>query len=111
MKKLIPITIILLLHSFPSFGSPKGKGLICNWSDTELVKKDRKDKRVKVYYFEGIDSVKHFKFIERKTNIEISETLSKSTYNVDYIRWYQIVSIYNISQYNKGDSLEDFKPN
>ena len=38
MKKLILLTLILLLHSFPSFGEPKGKGLICEWSDTDLVK-------------------------------------------------------------------------
>ena len=29
MKKLILITLILILQSFPSFGSPNGKGLIC----------------------------------------------------------------------------------
>ena len=29
MKKLLLITIILLLQSFPSFGNPNGKGIIC----------------------------------------------------------------------------------
>lgn len=33
MKKLFFITIILLLQSFPSYGSsPNGKGIICNFS-------------------------------------------------------------------------------
>ncbi len=29
MKKLLLITIILILQSFPSFGNPNGKGIIC----------------------------------------------------------------------------------
>ena len=62
MKKVIFITFILLLHSFPSFGDPKGKGLICEWSDTDLVKKDRFDSRVKSYYFTDLQYVKSFNF-------------------------------------------------
>ena len=38
MKKLFLITIILLLQSFPSFGSPNGKGLICKYIEGEFVK-------------------------------------------------------------------------
>lgn len=30
MKKLFLITVILLLQSFPSFGNPNGKGIICS---------------------------------------------------------------------------------
>ena len=39
MKKLLLITIILLLQSYPSFGNPNGKGIICNF---EKKTKDRK---------------------------------------------------------------------
>ena len=35
MKKLFLITIILVLQSFPSFGNPNGKGLICKCIDCE----------------------------------------------------------------------------
>ena len=31
MKKLFIITVILLFQSFPSFGDPNGKGIICDW--------------------------------------------------------------------------------
>ena len=41
MKKLILLTLILLLHSFPSFGDPKGKGLICEWSEFSLEVVDK----------------------------------------------------------------------
>ena len=30
MKKLFIITIILLFQSFPSFGNPNGKGIVCS---------------------------------------------------------------------------------
>ena len=40
MKKLFIITIILLFQSFPSFGNPEGKGLICkNTTVTSEIKK------------------------------------------------------------------------
>ena len=41
MKKKLLITIFLLLQSFSSFGSPNGKGIVCNWIDgnVELYKK------------------------------------------------------------------------
>ena len=36
MKKLLLITVILLLQSFPSFGNPNGKGILCVVDDKEL---------------------------------------------------------------------------
>ena len=36
MKKILLITIILLLQSFPSFGNPNGKGILCVLEDKEL---------------------------------------------------------------------------
>jgi hypothetical protein len=36
MKKLLLITIILLIQSFPSFGNPNGKGILCVLEDKEL---------------------------------------------------------------------------
>ena len=93
MKKVILITFILLLHSFPSFGDPILKGLICNWSDTELVKKDRFDSRVKSYYFLGSQNVRSFYFFEGKGIIDFRDFDSFYTYNVDYIKWYQKITI------------------
>ena len=36
MKKLLLISLILLLQSFSSFGSPIGKGLICQCVDVDV---------------------------------------------------------------------------
>ena len=38
MKKVILLIIIILLQSFPSFGNPNGKGLICKCEDCNEVK-------------------------------------------------------------------------
>tara|TARA_E500000178_G_C16801484_1_gene652667 strand:+ start:156 stop:671 length:516 start_codon:yes stop_codon:yes gene_type:complete len=39
MKKLFLITIILLLQSFPSFGNPNGKGIICKCEEVQKCPK------------------------------------------------------------------------
>ena len=36
MKKLFIITLILLIQSFPSFGSVDGKGIVCKCLDCKL---------------------------------------------------------------------------
>ena len=36
MKKLLLITIILVLQSFPSFGNPNGKGVVCKCIKCDL---------------------------------------------------------------------------
>ena len=36
MKKLLIITLILLIHSFPSFSSVDGKGIVCKCLDCKL---------------------------------------------------------------------------
>ena len=87
MKKLILITLILLLHSFPSFGDPKGKGLICGYSDTELVKMDRNKKRVRGYYFDDKNSVQNLIFVEDNENLSISTSMSSFQPSVDYFIW------------------------
>ena len=87
MKKLILITLILLLNSFPSFGDPKGKGLICGWSDTELVKMDRNKKRVRGYYFDDKNSVQNLIFVEDNENLSISTSMSSFQPSVDYFIW------------------------
>ena len=87
MKIIILITLILILHSFPSFGDPKGKGLICGWSDTELVKMDRNKKRVRGYYFDDKNSVQNLIFVEDNENLSISTSMSSFQPSVDYFIW------------------------
>ena len=44
MKKLLLITTILLLQSFPSFGNPNGKGILCTIEDEFFKYFDRETK-------------------------------------------------------------------
>ena len=46
MKKIFFITIILLLQSFPSFGNPNGKGIVCNLIEGVVFKNIDKEQTV-----------------------------------------------------------------
>ena len=70
MKKLIIITILLLLQSFPSIGSPNGKGLVCecyiNCENSKLFTEN-----YKLFLFEEKQVVKYYTF-ERSSDKIIS---------------------------------------
>jgi len=55
MKKLLLITVIFILQSFPSLGDPSGKGIICKCIETECTFKKSGHyflkNKVKVHYF------------------------------------------------------------
>ena len=36
MKKILLIILVLLLQTFPSFGNPNGKGIVCKYEDGKL---------------------------------------------------------------------------
>ena len=81
MKKLLLITIILLLQSFPSFGNPNGKGLICKYIEGEFVlpipnlhmKIDKNGKKIpsEMGYFLNEDMVTPYFFRRNNDDIEL----------------------------------------
>ena len=81
MKKLFLITIILLLQSFPSFGNPNGKGLICKYMEGEFVlpipnlhmKIDKNGKKIpsEIGYFLNEDMVTPYMFRRNNDDIEL----------------------------------------
>lgn len=62
MKKLLLITIILLLQSFPSFGNPNGKGIICDFE------RERKDGYPFTVGFKFNDNKVEGSFIDQKND-------------------------------------------
>jgi hypothetical protein len=68
MKKIFLIIIILLLQSFPSFGNPNGKGLVCKC----IVCPKKYTKKISTYYLFENNKVKEFKIFEfnEKSSIE-----------------------------------------
>ena len=65
MKKILLLSIIFLLHSFPSFSNPNGKGLVCK---CDYVVDDKTYKRKKCdtiynfdigFYFKNYTPVKY----------------------------------------------------
>ena len=81
MKKLFLITIILLLQTFPSFGNPNGKGLICKYIEGEFVlpipnlhmKIDKNGKKIpsEIGYFLNEDMVTPYMFRRNNDDIEL----------------------------------------
>ena len=81
MKKLFFITIILLLQSFPSFGNPNGKGLICKYMEGEFrlpipnlhMKIDKNGKKIpsEIGYFLNEDMVTPYMFRRNNDDIEL----------------------------------------
>ena len=84
MKKLFLITIILLLQSFPSYGSsPNGKGLICKCVECILGTIDwtsyieEKKYPTEVGYFFKNDKVKYYFIRKKNDKIFMSESFFK----------------------------------
>ena len=88
MKKIIITTFIFLLYSFPSFGELKGKGLICELSDSVLVKKDWNERRVKGYYFGDNNILNIFFFHETGDKLFLSYKTTKYRNSEKTIKWY-----------------------
>ena len=85
MKKLFLITIILILQSFPSFGNPNGKGLVCKC----VVCPKKYTKKISTYYLLENNKVKEFKIIEINEKSSIEEIENKKGFYVykDKIVW------------------------
>ena len=71
MKKIILLTFILLFQSFPSFGNPNGKGLICKCiegcENRDLINKHRS------FYFSKNQVVQH-SYGYRENEIQVLDT-------------------------------------
>ena len=85
MKKLILITLILLLHSFPSFGDPNGKGVVCGCDDC-------KEPPWEFGIWFNKNEVEMYLFYQRGTTIKNNiDKKSQQVYpffhNVDVIKW------------------------
>jgi hypothetical protein len=95
MRKLLLITIIFVLHSFPSFSNPNGKGLVCK---CDYVVDDKTYKRKKCdiiynneigFYFENY-FVDFFKFyVDPKKTVKLNSKKRRqlTEINDDFIKW------------------------
>ena len=88
MNKFIITTFILLLYSFPSFGEMKGKGLICELTNSVLVNKDRDARRVKGYYFNDNNILNIYFFHETGDKLFLSYKTAKYLDSEKTTKWY-----------------------
>ena len=87
MKKLLLITIILLLQSFPSFGSPIGKGLICKCRVGKVDCPSEYTKWWSTFYFRK-DNVKNNVYYYEKDKIKILSIDLKYRLSPKFIKIY-----------------------
>ena len=90
MKKLFLITIILLLQSFPSFGNPNGKGILCTIEDKEINKQFPKEhKNLLKLGFSFNNNLVTFKFVYQKNDDFLIGTTEGTVFTTssDKIKW------------------------
>ena len=82
MKKLLFITLILVLQSFPSFGNPNGKGILCTYGNESFSFNDKGKKLITKIGFIFINNKVTLNFIDRNTD----EVVIRNGYTKDVVR-------------------------
>ena len=113
MKKIILLSFILLIHCFPSYGGPNGKGIICKYikGDINLLtkrtyfqtNKDGKKIPSEVGYL-FINNTVSFDFIERiNDNIHWDRFYNRSGIFPPFRTTKDIIEWGNLNRYSKLD--------
>ena len=95
MKKILLITIFLLLQSFPSFGNPNGKGLICKCINNCSLKTEQNYKSIYFnQYYSGPNNI--FTLTNYRTRNDIVyESGSVGIFEKDYDKIFLYVEFNN----------------
>ena len=84
MKKVLLITIFLLLQSFSSFGSPNGKGVLCYCIKCVGIM----DKKVRGFFFENNNVYEYYYlFTNDKVDVTQTDDIFKYKLNSNTINW------------------------
>ena len=119
MKKLIIITIVLLLQSFPSVGELNGKRLICECKTSPLLSCEKEKGYEKYLYVDGykFENNKIIKDYYSKLKDKITLSTVQITYstNTSFIKWKSIDKFVSYTldrknlKINKHDLVLDWK--
>ena len=95
MKKILLITIILLFQSFPSYGNPQGKGLICKCVNNCSLKLEQNYKSIYFYKNTSVSNNNFYLSNYRFKNDKVYETVSNGSFETDYDNIYLHVEFNN----------------